>query len=794
MSRQGVAAIVACRCMQSLYALKAQGNLIMTRDDRSPLWERFKAKFHLKDYPATLRASKTRLGAFHRPRFLQRFRKLPASSMAVPRVVRRARSPEIIELLDASSNHPSGPRDNEARGFGGLELPNDLAAGDFRFDVNAFHLDGNAFADDNGPVNGSAALGEEAPPAFPMDRNEHLAPADDAEYLQHLMELPDIDQPPDPQPQPDPNPHKCSQPDCAAAFPSRHWLAQHERNTHAIQMDQHEIVDIPSDDEAEPDIHQSKAKCIDEVVAILPDISREHVLELFETGVGTAAEQLVVYILDKEENGDRYPRAAKIQTAKRKRSLEDIEDVEKRYRAEARANPSPLAFVRTVLAHEFPESKMSEIDSALEKSGTHLFAAYQVLLSAEKDTDSRKSKRKSKVARALREYQAADFLAANLETTIQTLQAQGKADCVLVLEELRAARRVREEAEAEEENFNQAKATGATLDCGCCFGEYAMNRMFHCSNEDDLHWFCSTCCRRTVETEVGEMRYKVTCMSMDPICTAGFSREQKKLFLSEHTFQLLERLEQQASIREAEIEGLESCPFCNYAAVMPPLAENKEFTCANPECEKVSCRVCKAETHIPKSCEEQKKESGLSKRRIVEEAKSAALIRKCNKCQTPFIKEYGCNKMTCTKCRSLQCYVCSETVTSYDHFNDQARGGKTGNCPLFDTHQALDEGRVQEAEKKAVAQILAEDPDIDEEALKIHVSEAVKKAERDRRGREGAIYGNPYPYPVAAAQGAYGEMSKSLPLLTVLIAQFAGSAFRCLLFSPGCLLMCFRFH
>jgi TRIAD3 protein (E3 ubiquitin-protein ligase RNF216) len=33
---------------------------------------------------------------------------------------------------------------------------------------------------------------------------------------------------------------------------------------------------------------------------------------------------------------------------------------------------------------------------------------------------------------------------------------------------------------------------------------------------------------------------------------------------------------------------------------------------------------------------------------------SAALIRHCNKCKHPFIKEQGCNKMTCTHCRNLQ--------------------------------------------------------------------------------------------------------------------------------------------
>lgn len=63
-----------------------------------------------------------------------------------------------------------------------------------------------------------------------------------------------------------------------------------------------------------------------------------------------------------------------------------------------------------------------------------------------------------------------------------------------VLEEYRAARafqlKTRGQAEQkererqlEEENFEQAKAEGNIAECGCCFVEYAMNRMVHCDGQ-----------------------------------------------------------------------------------------------------------------------------------------------------------------------------------------------------------------------------------------------------------------------------------------------------------------------
>lgn len=78
----------------------------------------------------------------------------------------------------------------------------------------------------------------------------------------------------------------------------------------------------------------------------------------------------------------------------------------------------------------------------------------------------------------------------------------------------------------------------------------------------------------------------------------------------------------------------------------PSLELEKEFRCLKPDCKMVSCRACRKETHIPKTCEEAALETGHSARHTIEEAMSAALIRKCNKCSAPFIKENGCNKVS----------------------------------------------------------------------------------------------------------------------------------------------------
>src|SRR5699024_6031984 len=121
----------------------------------------------------------------------------------------------------------------------------------------------------------------------------------------------------------------------------------------------------------------------------------------------------------------------------------------------------------------------------------------------------------------------------------------------------------------------------------------------------------------------------------------------------------------------AGIEGLHECPFCDFRAICPPVEEDREFRCFNPECEKVSCRLCNKPSHVPMTCGEARQDGHLSTRDQSEEAMSEALMRSCPKCKVKIIKENGCNKMQCTKCRTLMCYVCKKDITGqgYNHFN-----------------------------------------------------------------------------------------------------------------------------
>lgn len=79
----------------------------------------------------------------------------------------------------------------------------------------------------------------------------------------------------------------------------------------------------------------------------------------------------------------------------------------------------------------------------------------------------------------------------------------------------------------------------------------------------------------------------------------------------------------------------------------------------------------------------------------------------------------------------MQCYVCSENIRDYSHFKEQ-NGGK-GNCLLHENTEERHEKEAEAAFKEISEKLLAEDPTISAEDLKIAVSDAVKAEEAKKK-------------------------------------------------------------
>lgn len=261
------------------------------------------------------------------------------------------------------------------------------------------------------------------------------------------------------------------------------------------------------------------------------------------------------------------------------------------------------------------------------------------------------------------------------------------------------------------------------IECGCCFSNYPFSEMAQCT---DTHLFCTSCVTSYVSTQLGEQNSDLRCMDLSG-CKMTFPDSELRRVLPEKLFGLYEHIRQRREIELAGLEGLEECPFCDFKVVMDAdFEEDKVLNCQNEECGKVSCRKCQKEDHLPKSCEEMEEDKKLDGKHAVEEAMTRALMRNCPKCQKAFVKEYGCNKITCTYCHTVSCYVCRSIIKGYDHFDDSRRGGPrqssgSKKCPLWDAVEDRHAKEVAVAAEKALKEYKALHPDVRDEDIRVEL-------------------------------------------------------------------------
>ncbi|XP_043278217.1 uncharacterized protein [Venturia canescens] len=254
---------------------------------------------------------------------------------------------------------------------------------------------------------------------------------------------------------------------------------------------------------------------------------------------------------------------------------------------------------------------------------------------------------------------------------------------------------------AEEAEFKMMKENNFLVECECCYDSECLPSK--CSTCVKGHLFCNNCIITGTNTKLGEGETRIECFLN---CGSEISLSTLQQVLAPTTFSILLKKRQAAEVMEAGLEGLVACPFCNFASIPPE--EDKIFKCLNPECTKESCRLCKELSHVPLKCDEVLKADKA--RHFIEESMTAALARKCYKCQRAFFKEEGCNKIQCP-CGALMCYLCDQPIKNYSHFRGQ--GSNDQNlCPLYSDTIRLDAVAVRKIAEEAQMEVLKRNPNM----------------------------------------------------------------------------------
>ncbi|TFK39205.1 hypothetical protein BDQ12DRAFT_682354 [Crucibulum laeve] len=463
-----------------------------------------------------------------------------------------------------------------------------------------------------------------------------------------------------------------------------------------------------------------------QVLEIVPDVSPAHALTLIEELLPEHKADVLEQVLHRLFEDTNYPKVDK-KGKKRKSDVGVSEDNDETERKKIKLDYSStereykggkdydeLALIQ--LQTDFPFIPKPYLRRMLLQHN-HLYAPTHLFLAAQKANSPnplpfslKTTAFKPSVGKGKHRQLEDDEFSAELAF----IRAQQEKDIQKHDEEL-----------AQQINQEEYEENGDGIECSCCFDTCPIEKMVQCP---EAHLFCSSCITTYASTQLGSHSANLVCMHQSS-CKQPFPPSELRRVLPEKLMDLYERVKQQKEIEQAGLEGLEECPFCEWKCVMEAgKDQEKLFRCRNEECGVVSCRSCKKPDHIPKSCQEVEDDKKLDGRHTIEEAMTRALMRNCPKCEKPFIKEAGCNKMICPNCNTMSCYVCRKVITGYDHFHQshvpatgQAGPSTNGNCLLWDPVEQRHAKEVQEAAEKALAQYKLEHPDIDEKDIEVDV-------------------------------------------------------------------------
>ncbi|CAL8304781.1 unnamed protein product [Merluccius merluccius] len=254
-------------------------------------------------------------------------------------------------------------------------------------------------------------------------------------------------------------------------------------------------------------------------------------------------------------------------------------------------------------------------------------------------------------------------------------------------------------------NEDEYKKDGQLIECGCCYGDFAFEKMTQCS---DGHLFCKECLIKYAQEAVfGSGQSELSCMEGGCPCSYPVC-ELEKVLPENILYKYYERQAEEA-VAATCADELVRCPFCNFPALLDK--DMSLFSCPNPRCRKESCRKCHVQwkQHVGKTCEQVLERDEIRMRVLFEERMTAARVRKCVKCGMGLVKSEGCNRMSC-RCGSFMCYLCREPITGYNHFCQHARSPGAPcrhcrKCSLWTDPTQDDERIIQEIQKEGEAEL-----------------------------------------------------------------------------------------
>uniref|UniRef100_A0A183BX28 RING-type domain-containing protein n=1 Tax=Globodera pallida TaxID=36090 RepID=A0A183BX28_GLOPA len=190
-------------------------------------------------------------------------------------------------------------------------------------------------------------------------------------------------------------------------------------------------------------------------------------------------------------------------------------------------------------------------------------------------------------------------------------------------------------------------------------------------SKTETHVFCSQCLKEYTKAAHEMMPFTknglgLKCMALN--CENPITWQEIRSFIPVESIRALENQCAELCVALSGLDIVERCPKCNCAVDMNGTTADEKllFHCPGAECGYEMCRKCNekwADEHNYLNCEQFAKQFNSDEKRL-----SEVVVHKCHKCNIQFIKDEGCNYVTCTRCKATHCYCCQMPDINSSHF------------------------------------------------------------------------------------------------------------------------------
>lgn len=230
------------------------------------------------------------------------------------------------------------------------------------------------------------------------------------------------------------------------------------------------------------------------------------------------------------------------------------------------------------------------------------------------------------------------------------------------------------------------------------------NALLKCSNSSPEypHLICKDCLKGHINSQLSDGIASLECMfHKGEQCGGQYTEDdiQNAIGIEDMT-RWRDVMTNTEIIKLAGVcENYLICPLCcRWGCIfeIPVGAEKLGFgiTCGN--CKDQWCTLCKRAWHPNRTCYEiifsdKERDPQIQAQvidKMIENIATRALTHCCSICGCQYIKEEGCNLMTCPKCNGMSCFICNAKLyykgdTKYWHFTGHDKADPDARCPLW---------------------------------------------------------------------------------------------------------------